>query len=144
MKTVSLLSKDDRGLVVRCSPQSKTAPIGSIVQRIEMFDGSKLVGHSLWYTSGTMDGHIQILELEIKKPFQRQGFGARLLRIVRDEAEKFLSRSNIKLRRITIEVPHKTQIIGRSFLTKQGFHHVETLAHVLIKQDLLIYQLGLN
>ena len=145
MKTAPAFQIDDRrGLVVRCSPESNSAPIGSITQKIELFDGSKRIGHALWYSSGTIDGHVQILELEIIPALQRQGYGSRLLRIVRDEASRFLVRSNAQLRRITIEVPHKTQVIGRAFLTKHGFHHVETLHQVLIKQDLLIYQLGMN
>ena len=50
----------------------------------------------------------------------------------------------IKVRRVWIGVGHKTQVVGRSFLTGEGFHHVGSTGGLLHDEDQLIYVKALD
>jgi hypothetical protein len=55
------------------------------------------------------------------------------------QVQAYFRARRIVPRRLWIAVEQKTQIIGRSFLTGLGFHHVATVSNLMKDQDALVY-----
>jgi len=113
----------------------------AIVETVVLADGQKVIGQATWFTSGT-DGHASVLQVSVDPNFGRQGHGAAIVKKVIQRAKGHFESRGGRLRRVTINAEQKSQVVGRAFLTKLGFHHVGTLSNVLVKQDLMVYSLG--
>ena len=80
---------------------------------------------------------MQILDMWVEEPRRRQKVCTRLWEMALLDARKLLG--NDKLRRVHAGVGHKSHVLGRAFLTHQGFHHVTTTAGLYRGEDLLTY-----
>ena len=116
---------------------------GPFVQTIQLMQDGAVVGTARWHSTG-LDGVVQILDLIVAEKLQRVGNGRRLMQAVVQQANLMCAARGQKLRRMWIAVEQKSQIIGRAFLTGQGFHHVGTVEELLKRQDLLIYMRTFN
>jgi len=121
-----------------------TAAVGTgpFVQTVETLDGREVVARAIWFATELDDGHVQLLHLHVQPAHQRRGVGTALFHEVLRQARALFASRGAKLRRVTAELPHKSHVIGRAWLSKQGFHHVGTLKNVVRKQDVLVYLLG--
>jgi hypothetical protein len=109
------------------------------VQTIKMSASGKPVGLARWHVRpGAADGVTQLLELTIIAR-NRQGHGRQLMAEVTKQARAYFKSRGSHLRRMWIAVEQKGQVIGRAFLTEQGFHHVATLPELMHAQDALLY-----
>jgi GNAT superfamily N-acetyltransferase len=113
-------------------------------QTIQLKDGDRTLGQARWCITALGHGVVQILELTIEAKHRRAGHGRRLMRELIQQARACHQSRGESLRRLWIGVGHKSQIIGRSFLTAEGFHHVATTAGLLRDEDLLIYVKSLD
>ena len=117
---------------------SKTGNEG-FVQQITMNDAGKPIGFARWHVRlGTADGVAQLLDLTITAQIRR-GHGRQLFAEVTKQARAYFKSRGTRLRRMWIAVEQKGQVIGRAFLTEQGFHHVATLQELMHGQDTLMY-----
>jgi GNAT superfamily N-acetyltransferase len=87
---------------------------------------------------------VQILEFWIDPAFRRKGNGRRLMRGLVEQARVLHAIRKEPLRRLWIGVGHKTQVVGRSFLTCEGFHHISTTGGLMLDEDQLIYVKSLD
>jgi len=113
-------------------------------QTITLRDGDREIGRAAWNATFPNEGIVQILELAIDPKFRRAGHGRQLLHELIAQARILHQHRKQNLRRLWIGVGHKTQVIGRSFLTGEGFHHVGSTCGLLADQDLLIYVKSLD
>lgn len=97
-----------------------------------------------WHLTDEADGVVQMLSLHVEQEYLRRGFGSKLLRGVMDHAAKVLAERGHRLRRIFIAVRQKQDIRTRSFLTRNGFHHVGGTTHLLADQELMLYSKSLD
>jgi GNAT superfamily N-acetyltransferase len=126
----------------RLSPPIPTKKTDALfTQIIHMLDGREL-GRAMWAATG--DGAVQILELWVDPSCRRAGIGRRLFRAMVENAREFHKLRDEKLRRLWIGVGHKSHIVGRSFLTSEGFHLITSTGGLLMDQDLLIYVKSLD
>jgi ribosomal protein S18 acetylase RimI-like enzyme len=90
--------------------------------------GKKVVATSVFHV--TSDGIFQIVELTTGPKYLRKGHASKLLTAMVKK---------LRPRKMWIAVGHKSQVIGRAFLTRHGFHHISTTSNLLGDEDLLIY-----
>jgi GNAT superfamily N-acetyltransferase len=129
----------------RCDPPlPATAPRGDFVQLIRCVDAGQTVGELRWYVPARDDGVAQVLHLVVAEPRRRQGIGGRLVEELKRQFRALQQLRGTPPRRLWIAVEQKTHIVGRSFLTKRGFHHIGTAKDVLRDQDLMVYVLGMD
>ena len=109
------------------------------MQTITMLGSGKTVGTARWHVRpGAADGVAQLLELTITGR-TREGYGGQLLAEVTKQARAYFKARGTRLRRMWMAVEQKGQVIGRAFLTDEGFHHVATLQELMHAQDTLLY-----
>ena len=109
------------------------------VQTVRILEAGKPVGFARWHVrTGAADGVVQLLDLTITSRV-RQGLGRQLMAEVTKQARGYFKSRGTHLRRMWISVEQKGQVIGRAFLTEQGFHHVATLQELMHAQDTLLY-----
>lgn len=123
-------------------PAKKTDQL--FTQAIVLKDGQRTLGRAVWCAAAPLQGVAQILELWIDPEFRRTGHGRRLLAALVAQARKLHALDKQPLRRLWIGVGHKTQVVGRAFLTGEGFHHVGTTCGLLEGEDLLVYVKSLD
>jgi GNAT superfamily N-acetyltransferase len=123
-------------------PSGKTS--GVFVQTIQLRDGDRLLGRAMWTTGDPSQGVVQILELWVEPTVRRSGHARRLFRELINQAREFHKPRKQIVRRLWIAVGHKSQVIGRSFLTGEGFHHISTTGGVYQDEDQLIYVKSLD
>jgi GNAT superfamily N-acetyltransferase len=110
------------------------------VQSITLADGPTKIGLARWHTaSSTAEGVVQLLDLYVEPPHQRQGHGGRLFDEVIAQSAAYFKRHRTDLRRIWAAVEHKQHNHARAFLTAHGFHHIATLRNLYRVQDQLLY-----
>jgi GNAT superfamily N-acetyltransferase len=110
------------------------------VQTIRFIEGDRPIAIARWHVSGdASEGVAQILELNVFAPHARHGHGRKLLDAVISQATAYHRSRKSVLRRLWISVEQKRQVIGRSFLTGRGFHHVATMKELIVDQDALLY-----
>jgi GNAT superfamily N-acetyltransferase len=102
------------------------------------------VGTCVWYAQSDLEGVMRILRITIADEHRRKGMGSLLFKHSVAQARELFKTRGGKLRRVIIDMEQKTQVIGRAFLTRHGFHHVSTISHVLHRQDIMVYQLSLT
>jgi N-acetylglutamate synthase-like GNAT family acetyltransferase len=124
-------------------PAVEKRPLGPLSQTIKLKLDDQVIGTAHWFTTGT-DGHVQLLHLDIDPKHRRQKRGTKLYQEVVAQARQFFQSHQQPVRRVTVQIEQKSQVIGRAWLTTLGFHHVGTTRNVLNEQDLLIYLLGLD
>ena len=117
---------------------------GVFVQTVELMDDDRTLGRAVWATSDASQGVIQILELTIDRKVRRAGHGRRLYRGVIDQARAYHKLQKENLRRVWVSIGHKSQVVGRSFLTSEGFHHISSTGGLLQDEDQLIYVKSLD
>lgn len=120
-------------------PPLPTAPVSSFVQTVRVMDDGKPIGSATWSIPAIDVGALQILTMEINAPNRRQGHAKRLLIEVLKQGTGFCKLKKKKLRKAWMLVRQKEQVVGRSFLTGQSFHHVNTISNLLKDEDALIY-----
>ena len=109
------------------------------VQTVRLVVSSKTIGAARWHVRpGAADGVAQLLDLTITGR-AREGYGRQLMAEVVKQTRLYFKARGSHLRRIWIAVEQKGQVMGRAFLTEQGFHHVATLQEVMHAQDTLLY-----
>lgn len=109
------------------------------VQTVTILDSGKRAGAARWHARpGAADGVAQLLDLTITAR-TRQGLGRQLMAEVTKQCRAYFKSRGTHLRRMWIAVEQKGQVIGRAFLTEQGFHHVATLQELMHAQDTLLY-----
>jgi GNAT superfamily N-acetyltransferase len=132
-------------LLLHCDPPTPTGKIaGVFVQTIQLQDGDRHIGRAIWSVSDAAQGVVQILELTVDPAVHRSGHGRRLLRGVIEQARAFHKPHKTAVRRLWIGVGHKSQVVGRSFLSGEGFHHVATTSGLMRDEDLLVYVKSLD
>jgi len=114
------------------------------VQTIVLKDDDRTLGRAVWSATAPTQGVVQILEFCIDPAFRRKGNGRRLMRGLVEQARALHAIRKEPLRRLWIGVGHKTQVVGRSFLTCEGFHHISTTGGLLSNEDQLIYVKSLD
>ena len=113
-------------------------------QTITILASGKPAGLARWHVRpGDADGVVQLLELTITSR-ARRGLGRQLLAEVTKQARAYFKMRGTHLRRMWMAVEQKGQVIGRAFLTEQGFHHVATLQELMHAQDTLLYMKSLD
>jgi GNAT superfamily N-acetyltransferase len=122
------------------------APVaGTFVQTLFLQDGERVLGRAVWSAADPSQGVIQILELWIDPPIRRGGHGRRLLRGVIEQARAYHKLGKQKnVRRLWVGIGHKSRVVGRAFLTGEGFHHISTTGGLLQDEDQLIYVKSLD
>jgi GNAT superfamily N-acetyltransferase len=125
-------------------PLSSKPGKGAFVQKITMMDDDQQLGRACWHAAEESDGIAQILELWIDPKVHRSGHGRRLLHALVDQFRELHRRRGQSPRRLWIGVGHKSQIIGRSFLSSEGFHHIGSAPGVRSDEDVLIYVKSLD
>jgi GNAT superfamily N-acetyltransferase len=119
-------------------PTAAAPPAGPFCQSLRLLDGQTEIGRALWFTA---DGSVvQILSLEVAPKHRRSGAGGLLYEELIRNARQLARQRRTPLRRVWIVTEQKSQIIGRAFLTKHGFHHTTTINSLLKGQDALVYQ----
>lgn len=106
------------------------------VQTVRLADGGRAVGHAVWTTGG--DGIAQLVHLSIDPAHRRRGLGRHLYRAVVEQCRTY-HRGPMSFRRLWVAVPHKRFVVGRAFLTGEGFHLLTSSAGVYADEDLLVY-----
>jgi ribosomal protein S18 acetylase RimI-like enzyme len=109
------------------------------LQTIQIPGGSDVLATACWHAPSGREGVVQLIELSVDPAQRRQGLGTALLREVMQQATALHKAKRIRLRRMWISVEQKTQVNGRAFLTKHGFHHNATITELLDDQDALLY-----
>lgn len=109
------------------------------VQTIRLSDEGKPVGTAMWVVPHVDSGVLQVLLLEIHEDDRRHGHAKRLLAEVIKQATLLCKSRKKKLRKAWMLLRQKNQVVGRSFLTGQSFHHVTTLSNLLKDEDGLVY-----
>ena len=116
----------------------------SFTQTLEMRDGTRTLGRAVWNVADGSEGVIQILELWIDPAVRRAGHGRQLLHATVEQARLMHKVRKQNLRRLWAGVGHKSQVVGRSFLTAVGFHLIGSTAGLLKDQELLVYVKSLD
>jgi GNAT superfamily N-acetyltransferase len=117
---------------------------GTFVQTIHMQDGTRRLGRAVWSAADPSQGVVQILDLWVDSDNRRSGHGRRLLRALIEQARLFHKPANQPVRRLWLGIGHKSKVVGRSFLTGEGFHHISTTGGLLQDEDQLIYVKSLD
>ncbi len=120
-------------------PPLPPVPPDAFVQTVRIREEGQPIGSATWSIPSIDNGVLQILTLDITAGHRRQGNAKRLLLEVLKQGTAYCKLKKKKLRKAWILVQHKEQVIGRSFLTGQSFHHVSTISNLLKDQDGLIY-----
>jgi hypothetical protein len=120
-------------------PLPRMAGAQPFLQRITLYDGREAIGSAVWYLPAGRDGVVQLIELTVPAARHRQGHAGTILTQVLTSAKALCALKKIPLRRVWFAIEQKTQVLGRSFLTRHGFHHTSTIPELLRKQDVLIY-----
>jgi GNAT superfamily N-acetyltransferase len=127
-------------------PSTKTT--GVFVQTIELMDDTQTLGQTLgraiWAATEPTQGVVQILELWIDPTVRRAGHGRRLFRAVIEQARSYHKIRRENLRRVWVSIGHKSQVVGRAFLTSEGFHHISSTGGLMQDEDQLIYVKSLD
>lgn len=123
------------------SPNSNVRSSIPFIQTIELFDGEKSIASASWFTTAN-DGVVQLLDIRVLPELQRKGVATSLFRQLQREADRFLRARGTYLRRVICNTEQKSHIVARAWLTKLGFHHVQTISNSLRNEDILIYLLG--
>jgi GNAT superfamily N-acetyltransferase len=113
-------------------------------QTIQLKNGERVLGQARWAITALGHGVVQILELSVDPKHRRAGHGKRLMRELIQQARAYHKTRGESLRRLWIGVGHKSQVVGRSFLTAEGFHHIATTAGLLVDEDLVVYVKSLD
>ncbi len=116
----------------------------AFTQTVYLRSSDRVIGQAVWAATVPTQGIIQILELWIEPGLRRSGHGRRLMRAVVEQARLLHQLRGEPLRRLWIGVCHKTQVVGRSFLTSEGFHHIGSTCGLLNDEDLLVYVKSLD
>jgi ribosomal protein S18 acetylase RimI-like enzyme len=116
--------------------------MGRFVQTITLREGQTVVAQAIWVSEN--EGVVQLLHLQVDSNRGRQGYGGRMLDEVVRQAAAYQRLIDVPLRRIWMMVEQKSQVIGRAFLTSQGFHHVGTMNGLYKDQDALMYMRTFN
>jgi ribosomal protein S18 acetylase RimI-like enzyme len=119
-------------------PLPPTAP-NAFVQVVRLTDEGQPIGVAVWSLPDIDAGALQILTMEIYAPHRRRGHGKRLLSEVLKQGNALCKSRKRKLRKAWMLVRQKGEVVGRSFLTGQSFHHVTTVSHLLKDEDGLVY-----
>jgi hypothetical protein len=119
-------------------PLPRTAP-ASFVQTVRMTAEGKDIGGATWVIPAVDGGVMQLLTLEITATNRRHGYAKQLLSEVLGQGNALCKLRKKKLRKVWMLVQQKEQVIGRSFLTGQSFHHVATVSNLLKDEDGLVY-----
>ena len=108
-------------------------PLGGYPQRIDLFDDDgPPVGTLVWHSDG--GGTLQIVAVAVAPAHQRRGHGSALLR----ECYR-VAAATVRPTRAWASVRQRTQVTGRAFLTKHGYHQVATASNVAAGEEFLIY-----
>lgn len=126
-------------------PPLPTSPFSGFVQTIRLTHAGKELGHARWHVAGDgHDGVVQILDLTVGINHRRQRHGQTLYDALLAQVRKLFKTHKIRPRRIWMTLEQKDQVIGRAFLTAQGFHHVATIPSLLTGQDAMVYLVSLD
>lgn len=119
-------------------PLPPVAP-NAFVQTVRLTEDGHPIGSAVWSIPDIDAGVLQILTMEIAPAHARRGHGKRLLAEVLRQGQALCKSRKRKLRKAWMLVRQKGQVVGRSFLTGQSFHHVSTVSNLLKDEDGLIY-----
>jgi GNAT superfamily N-acetyltransferase len=108
-------------------------------QTIQLEQSGKILAAARWHAPLGREGVVQLIELVVDPTQRRRGLGTSILREVVQQATAVHKAKRVRLRRMWISVEQKTQVNGRAFLTKHGFHHNATITELLDHQDALVY-----
>lgn len=122
-------------------PLPRTAT-GEFFQTLRITRGEDELARARWHITG--EGVVQLVELLVHPPHRRKGYAKQLLASVIQQATAHHVARRKRLRRIWVCVAQKTQVLARSFLAGQGFHHMATLSDVLKDEDALTYVRSFN
>ncbi len=129
----------DHSVLVNIVNAIPAAPALPFIQELQLRSGTTQLGVAKWLATPNDDGIVQVLHIQVDPIHQRKGYGTILMRAIYNEAATLFARLEIKPRRIWLTVQQKQQVTARAFLTRNGFHHVSTIANLHRKQDCLIY-----
>ena len=127
-----------------CDPPLPTKTTGLFVQTIQLLDGDRQLARAIWSATNPEHGVIQVLELWVDPAIRRRGHGRQLFRELIAQSRQFHKSQKQVVRRVWVGVAHKSQVVGRAFLTGEGFHHISTTGGVFQGEDQLIYVKSLD
>jgi GNAT superfamily N-acetyltransferase len=121
-------------------PVPSTPVLWGFVQTVALTKGAKTIGVARWHASGSAaEGVVQLLDLYVELPYQRQGNGARLFKEVVAQASRYFKTNRSRLRRVWAAVEHEQHVKARAFLTAHGFHHITSTNNLYRTQEQLLY-----
>jgi GNAT superfamily N-acetyltransferase len=109
------------------------------IQRIELLLDEQTVARLTWHCLDSAEGAMQILDWHVDPAMRRRGYGVLLFNAAIDQADRLCRQRGLRLRRVWVAARQKTQIVGRSLLTRLGFHHVGVAPNVAADEDLMMY-----
>ena len=112
---------------------------GTFVQTVHLVEGGSVLATARWHAAGPGEGVVQLLELWVDPARLRQGYGRRILAEAIEQARRYHQARHAPLRRVWCVVEQKRHVVGRSFLTGVGFHHVASVGNLFGGQEALIY-----
>jgi GNAT superfamily N-acetyltransferase len=107
------------------------------VRTTHLLDGKDTVGSLTAHLTPHPYAILQLLDLHVAQHHRRKGVATRLLTAALADAQAQLGTH--KLRRAYMNLPHKSAVDLRAFLTHAGFHHVTTTTGLVMGEDLLTY-----
>jgi GNAT superfamily N-acetyltransferase len=108
---------------------------GQGASRVTLKLGKQVVGWAEWSTLAP--GVVQLLRIEITAERRRQGYGSMLFRHLLAELDR-----TEHPRRLVTMIQQKTHLPARAWLTRMGFHHINTLSSLMPDEDIMVYGLG--
>ncbi len=105
-------------------PLDKLGPHDS--QLIELLDGRSPIARAAWQPLAAVPGACQLLWAEVIPELRRRGNGSLVLGEVMRQAKLHARSTGRPLRRMMLLIP-QPDVIGRAWLAKNGFLHVNTL-----------------
>src|SRR5688500_4392649 len=110
-------------LKLTAHPPIPSAPSpGPFVQTLTLADGPTPIGLARGHTTASAaEGVVQLLDLYVQPPHQRQGHGGRLFKELIAQSTAYFKLHRSRLRRIWAAVEHKDHVTTRAFLTAHGF-----------------------
>ncbi len=130
---------------LKIDPTLSTKPAeGAFLQTLRLVDDANELGRAAWCATDDAAGVSQLLELWINPAHRRSGHGRRLLSAVIEQCRGYHRSHDENFRRMWVGVGHKQQVVGRSFLTREGFHHIGSACGVMRDQDMLVYVKSLD
>jgi ribosomal protein S18 acetylase RimI-like enzyme len=98
----------------------------------------------VWSSTDIAGGVAHVLSVEVDPKHRRRGHGTAIAKAMQSQAALLFKAHGVRFRRVVMMTNQKTHIHARAWLTKLGYHHIQTLTNVAKGEDVLVYLLGMD